>query len=113
MCHTTRLFAFSFVIWSGAISAQAAVRTCAERVQSDVVTALTELEGKKLALAQWRERAAKLGTGYDGWHVAAEKALKCFPKDGGFECMAVGLPCVIQQNPNQRPSGPDRKGVPL
>lgn len=91
----------------------AAVRTCAQRVQSDVATAATELEAKKLALTQWRERAAKFGVGYDGWHVAAEKALKCFPKGTQFECMAVATPCVIQQNPNQRPSGPDRKGEPL
>lgn len=95
------------------VLAHAAVRTCAERVQSDVVTAPTELDAKKLALAQWRERAAKFGVGYDGWHVAAGKALKCFPKGGGFECMAVATPCVIQQNPNQRPVGPDRKGQPL
>lgn len=95
------------------VMAHAAVRTCGERVQSNVVTAPTELAGKKLALAQWRERAAKFGTGSDGWHVAAEKTRKCFPKDGGFECMAVGLPCVILHNPNQRPAGPDRKGQPL
>lgn len=94
-------------------ASDAAVRTCAQRLQSEVVTAPTELEGKKLALEQWRAQAAKLGPGYDGWHVAAEKALKCFPKDGGFECMAVGTPCVIQQNPNQRPAGKDRKGEPL
>jgi hypothetical protein len=91
----------------------AAVRTCGERLQSEVVTASSELEGKKLALAQWRAQAAKLGSGYDGWHVAVEKALKCFPKGAQFECMAVATPCVIQQNPNQRPSGPDRKGEPL
>lgn len=91
----------------------AAVRTCGQRLQSDVIVAQTEMEGKKRALEQWRAQAAKLGPGYDGWHVAAGKALKCFPKDGGFECMAVATPCIIQQNPKLRPSGPDRKGQPL
>lgn len=91
----------------------AAVRTCAARIQSDIVTAGTEVEAKKRALEQWRSRAAKLGPGFDGWHVAAEKVLKCFPKAGSFECLAVGSPCVIQQNPNQKPVGPDRKGQPL
>ncbi len=104
--------AFAALIAASA-AASAAVRTCGQRLQSEVVVAPTELEGKKRALEQWRTQAAKLGPGYDGWHVAAEKALKCFPKDGGFQCMAVGLPCVIQQNPNQRPAGPDRKGQPL
>lgn len=93
--------------------AHAEIRTCAPLIQSDVVVAATELDGKKQALEQWRQKAAKFGLGYDGWHVAAEKALKCFSKDGGFECMAVGHPCVIQHNPNQRPAGADRKGQPL
>lgn len=93
--------------------ASAAVRTCAPRIQSDIVMAATEVEAKKRALEQWRARAAKLGPGFDGWHVAAEKVLKCFPKAGGFECLAVGSPCVIQQNPKQKPAGRDRKGEPL
>ena len=94
-------------------ASSAAVRICGAQLQSDVVSAPTEFEAKKGALAQWREKAAKLGTGYDGWHIAAEKVLKCFPKNGAFECVAVGNPCVIQQNPNQRPAGQDRKVQPL
>lgn len=109
----TSLFALGLLVTANAVPAHAAVRTCGARIQSDAVVAATELEGKKLALEQWRARAAKLGIGYDGWHVAAEKVLKCFPKDRGFECLAVAFPCVIQQNPNQKPAGPDRKGQPL
>lgn len=104
--------AFAALIAASA-TVQAAIRTCGQRLQSEVVVAPTELEGKKRALEQWRTQAAKLGPGYDGWHVAVEKTLKCFAKDGAFECMAVAMPCVIQQNPNQRPVGPDRKGQPL
>lgn len=91
----------------------AAVRKCGDRIESGIVAAATELEAKKAALDQWRAVAAKLGPGYDGWHIAAEKVLKCFPKQGQFECIAVGYPCVIQQNPNQKPAGEDRKGQPL
>lgn len=94
-------------------SASAAVRTCGARIESPIVTAPTEIEGKKQALASWRAKAAALGPGFDGWHVAAEKILKCFPQDGQFACMAVGNPCIIQQNPNQKPAGKDRKGEPL
>lgn len=107
------ILAVTLLVAADAAPLRAAVRTCGPRIQSDVVTAETELEAKKLALAQWRLRAAKLGEGYEGWHVAAEKVLKCFPKNGAFECLAVGFPCVIQQNPNQKPAGMDRKGEPL
>ena len=55
----------------------------------------------------------QVGAGFDAWRLAVEKALKCFPKDGGFECVAFGQPCIIQQNPNRRPVGKDGKGVPL
>lgn len=98
---------------TSAPDAQSAVRTCGPRLQSDVVFAHTQQDAKKLALDQWRSRAAKFAEGYGGWHVAAGKVLKCFPKGAGFECIAVGFPCVIQQNPNQKPAGQDRKGQPL
>ncbi len=94
------------------VPCQAAIRTCTAVVSSDVVVASDEQSAKKLALDQWRAQAAKSGPGYDGWIVAAEKSLKCFKKENGtFECVAFGAPCVIQQNPNQRPVGRDRKGV--
>ncbi len=90
----------------------AAVRICNDVVASDVVTAADEQSAKKQALDQWKAKASKAGPGYDGWGVAAEKSLKCFKKDNGtFECVAFGAPCVIQQNPKQKPQGRDRKGV--
>lgn len=96
-----------------ALDAQAAVRVCHDTVLSEIVVHQSEMAAKKAALDQWRAKARGLGVGYDGWHVAAGKALKCFAKDGSFECVALGRPCVIQQNPNQRPAGADRRGQPL
>jgi hypothetical protein len=91
----------------------AAVRVCQKVVSSDVVSAPTELAAKKLAMAQWRAKAVKAGANFGIWRLAAQKSQKCFPKGAGFECVAFGAPCIIQHNPNQRPSGPDGKGVPL
>ena len=91
----------------------AAIRECRPIVSSEVVAAPTELGAKKGALDQWRAKAEKLGPEFNSWVVAAEKSLQCFPKGQGFECVAFGAPCVIQQNPNQKPVGKDRKGLPL
>ena len=93
--------------------ASAAIRQCGAIVSSDVVAAPTELAAKKTALDQWRAKAEKMGPEFNSWVVAAEKSLQCFPKGDGFECVAFGAPCVIQQNPNQKPVGKDRKGLPL
>lgn len=49
----------------------------------------------------------------DAWRLAAEKALKCYPSPKGFDCIAVGEPCTVQNNPKQVPVGNDRKGQPL
>ena len=92
---------------------KAAIRECGSIVSSDVVAAPTELAAKKGALDQWRAEAEKLGPEFNSWVVAAEKSLKCFPKGAGFECVAFAAPCVIQQNPKQKPAGKDRKGLPL
>ena len=91
----------------------AAVRVCQPIVSSEVVTAPTEKEAKTLALAEWRRKALARGENLDGWRLAINKALKCYPDPKGFACVAFGAPCIIQQNPEQRPAGRDRKGVPL
>ena len=94
--------------------ADAAVRRCGALISSDVMSARDELASKKKALDQWRERAKAQGTGLDSWRLATGRALKCFPGTaGGFDCMAVGSPCTIQQNPRQQPAGADGKGVGL
>ena len=103
---------FSAALFLMPAPSNAAVRMCNAVVSSEVVTAADEQSAKKLALDQWRAKAAKSGPGLDEWRLAAEKSLKCFKKDDGtFECVAFGAPCIIQQNPNQRPQGKDRKGV--
>lgn len=42
-----------------AVSTHAAVRVCYPSISSDVMSAATELEAKKLALLQWQEKASK------------------------------------------------------
>ena len=106
-------FAVLATISIGVAPAGAAVRICHGNVSSEIVTAPTELEAKKKAISEWQAKAAKFGAGLDVWRLAAEKALKCFPKDGVFECVAFGHPCIIEQNPNRRPVGKDGKGAPL
>ena len=104
----------SFAAIFFASAAPAAVRVCQPVVSSDIAIAADELGAKKKALDQWREKALKAGPGYDVWRLAAEKSLKCFKNDDGtYECVAFGAPCLIQQNPNQKPVGKDRKGLDL
>lgn len=100
-------------ILPGAPPLAAAVRVCHPIVSSEVVTAPTEKEAKTLALGEWRRKARARGENLDSWRLAINKALKCYPDPKGFACVAFGAPCIIQQNPEQRPAGRDRKGLPL
>jgi hypothetical protein len=88
------------------VPAQAAVRSCAAPQSSGIVSAATEREGTRLAIDRWRAKARKFGANFSNWSVAANKALKCVRgKPTGFDCVAIGSPCVIKQNPNRtRPS---------
>ena len=83
--------------------ARAAVRKCTSVVSSAVTTAATEQAAKKKALEQWRAEALKQGDGWDSWRLAYDKALKCFPKDNAFECVALGAPCIVDQTPRSPP----------
>ncbi len=104
-------FGFTLLVPSAAM---AAVRICQPVVSSDIAVAPDELAAKKIALDQWREKALKAGPGYDLWRLAAQKSLKCFKKgDATYECVAFGAPCLVQQNPKQKPAGKDGKGVDL
>lgn len=80
-------------------ASEAAVRHCGAVVSSEIVRAATESDAKKQALDQWRIKALQRGKGFDSWRLAAEKSLKCYPKDGAFECVAFGAPCIVDQNP--------------
>jgi hypothetical protein len=90
--------------------AVAAVRQCGDIVSSEVVRAPTELEAKKIAIDQWHAKASNLGAGTDSWRLAVDRSLKCFPKDQGFECVAFGRPCIIDQTPNTPVTPPGGKG---
>ena len=87
------------------IEAHAAVRKCSAAITTDIATASTELEAKKKALEQWRSAALKRGEGFDSWRLAVSKTLKCFPAASGFECIAHGAPCIIDQTPRSPPQG--------
>lgn len=106
-----RIVSASLVILGALLSARgasAAVRSCGPIVSSEVATASTERDAKKKALDQWRNAALKRGPGFDSWRLAASKSLKCFPKDaakgGGFECVAFGAPCIVDQTPGPPPA---------
>lgn len=84
-------------------TAIAAVRLCQPVVSSGLITAPTELEAKKRALDAWKTLAQQHGEPYASWRLAADKLLECLPhKTGGFECLAKGAPCTIEQAPDRR-----------
>lgn len=93
-----------------ATPATAAVRKCSAAVSGDVASAPTALEAKKKALAQWRVEAVKQGTGFDSWRLADGRALNCSEKASGYECVAVGAPCIVDQSPATPPNLPTAKG---
>ena len=93
-----------------ATSATAAVRKCSATVSGDIASAPTALEAKKKALSQWRVQALQAGLGFDSWRLADGRALKCSQKASGYECVAVGAPCIIDQSPATPPNLPTAKG---
>ena len=83
--------------------AAAAVRLCKEPVSSGLVVRPTELEARKEAMTAWKAKATEFGEPYAGWGVALDRLFQCLPhKDGGFECVATGRPCTIEQAPDRR-----------
>lgn len=118
LLRTGCVTALAFVILAlTPATSPAAIRLCGPIVSSEVATAPAERDAKKKALDQWRAAALKRGPGYDSWRLAASKTLKCFPKDvakgGGFECVAFGAPCIINQTPASpvAPPGVKRQGI--
>ena len=93
-----------------ALPSQAAVRKCAEVISSDIMFAATELEAKKKAMEQWHAKVAKLGIGFGAWRISDGRQLKCFPKPGGFECVAFASPCMVDQTPKTPITQPGDKG---
>jgi putative component of membrane protein insertase Oxa1/YidC/SpoIIIJ protein YidD len=84
-------------------TALGAVRLCEPVVSSGLVSAPTELEAKKAALDAWKAKALQHGEPYASWRLAGDRLLECLPhKNGGFECLAKGAPCTIEQAPDRR-----------
>lgn len=80
--------------------ARAAVRHCAPPVASDVAEATTEIEARRLALADWLGKVAPLGDGYKSWRLAAVKRLPCLrTRNETYKCAAYAAPCTIRQIP--------------
>ena len=89
-------------------ASEAAVKVCRNAQSSGIVVADTETAGKKLALERWVAKARTFGGNYANWSIASSKMVKCVrAKSGrGYECIAVGAPCVIQQVPPKRKLDP-------
>lgn len=95
-------------------SSHAAVRLCEEPVSSGPVKGATEKEARAAALAAWQEKTrAGHGERYTSWRLADGKLLTCLPgkTGGGFECLARGAPCTIEQAPDRRELRQKRIGI--
>lgn len=91
--------------------AAAAVRVCKAPVSSAIFTGKDESATKKQALDDWKAKAKTYGENYTNWRLAGNRLITCLPaKAGGFECVAHGSPCVIENVPPAEQ--PDRKDVP-
>ena len=91
---------------------QAAVRLCKDVISTGRFVADKELDARKAALDAWKAKAMEHGEPYASWQLADEKFLECLPrKEGGFECMARGAPCTIEQAPDRRHLRDNRLGI--
>lgn len=101
-----------------AASAEAAVRTCQAARSSGIVKGVTENDGKRRAITAWMAKVRPLGPRYMGWGTATQRILKCVrAKAGGYECIALAMPCTVEQNPGppgrpRPPQGRRRPGDP-
>lgn len=104
--------ALAAVAPTGHRAADAAVRLCERPVSSGPVLGGTELEARKKAMTAWRSKALQHGEPYANWRLAADKLFTCLPrKEGGFECLARGAPCTIEQAPDRRDIRQKRLGI--
>lgn len=93
-------------------SSHAAVRLCEASVSSGPVTGTDERAARAAALALWKSKALEHGEPYGSWRIAADKLLKCLPRDGGgYECLASARPCTIEQAPDRRELRKNRIGI--
>ncbi len=92
--------------------ASAAVRLCEATISTGPVRGPNEGTARAAAIAIWKSKALEHGEPYGSWRIAAEKIFECLPrKDGGFECLASGRPCTIEQAPDRRENRKNRIGT--
>jgi len=97
------------VLVLGAAQARAAVRVCGSVVVAEGVDG-SEAVARRKALDGWREGALRLGTIYEAWRIATDRALSCRPVEGLIVCRASARPCTIEQvAPKGRPK--PRSGI--
>jgi hypothetical protein len=113
--HARRAWAAGacLLAWAGSSGAAlAAVRLCEASVSSGPVTGTDEQTARAAALALWKSKALEHGEPYSSWRIAADKLLKCLPRDGGgYECLATARPCTIEQAPDRRELRKNRIGI--
>lgn len=79
-----------------------AVRECGAPV-TGLGSGGNEAAAKKVALDDWKTKAAALGEGYTSWRLATNRFLECKPdSSGSVVCAARGAPCTIEQAPATR-----------
>lgn len=83
-------------------SSEAAVRLCKLAVEGQG-DAASEMEARRLALADWHAKAAAAGIQHATWRLAYGKAIVC-TKGGkaGNLCKVVAEPCTVSQVPPPR-----------
>ncbi len=104
--------ALALAVVAASAPGDAAVRICEATVSSGPVIGATEQEARKKALDAWRFKALQHGEPYASWRLATGKLFTCLPrKEGGFECLARGAPCTIEQAPDRREMRQKRIGI--
>jgi hypothetical protein len=84
---------------------QAAWAVCDVMLVGEAVVTKTDVDGKRLALLNWTERAKQIDIAYARWQLAWNRKLACEPQvDGQFRCQATAMPCRISQTPPPRGS---------
>lgn len=80
-------------------AARAAWVICDDMIEGDTASAETEPEARRLALANWVQKASVLGVAYTRWQLAWNHRLTCTSEAGAVRCSARGRPCRVSQLP--------------
>jgi hypothetical protein len=84
----------------------AATRKCGDFVAAAGEDRTSEITAKQKAMAEWIQRATKLGPAFAAWRLAIDKSLSCLKlPDGTHRCQAMARPCGISQAPSAQPPG--------